>query len=55
MHDYRNGAMSGADDNIERLTGKRPMTVAEYARPRAALLTGSSRGVTPGPDQTAGR
>jgi NAD(P)H dehydrogenase (quinone) len=32
MLDYQHGHMAGADDNIERLTGRRPMTVGEYAR-----------------------
>jgi len=32
MEDYQHGAMSGADNNIERLTGKKPMSVGEFAR-----------------------
>ena len=31
MEDYQHGHMAGADDNIERLTGVRPMTVGEFA------------------------
>ncbi|MFJ4925204.1 NAD(P)H-binding protein [Streptomyces sp. NPDC088736] len=42
MVDYRNGHMSGADDNIEKLTGRRPMTVGEFARAHADLLNGVS-------------
>jgi NAD(P)H dehydrogenase (quinone) len=40
MIDYQIGRLSGADDNIEKLTGKRPMTVGEFARAHAGLLTG---------------
>ncbi|GII52121.1 nucleotide-diphosphate-sugar epimerase [Planotetraspora thailandica] len=40
MLDYQNGRMSGADDNIEKLTGRRSMTVGEYARAHADLLNG---------------
>ena len=32
MNDYQHGAMSGADNNIEKLTGKKPMSVGEFAR-----------------------
>jgi uncharacterized protein YbjT (DUF2867 family) len=32
MADYHKGHMAGADDNIERLTGRRSMTVGEFAR-----------------------
>ena len=31
MADYQRGVMSGADNNIETLTGRRPMTVGEFA------------------------
>ena len=41
MEDYQNGVMSGADDNVERLTGRRSMTVGEFARANAATLNGS--------------
>jgi NAD(P)H dehydrogenase (quinone) len=40
MVDYQNGQMSGADNNIEQLTGRRPMTVGEFARAHADILTG---------------
>ena len=38
MADYQRGHMSGSDDNIERITGKRPMTVGEFARIHSDLL-----------------
>jgi uncharacterized protein YbjT (DUF2867 family) len=38
--DYRNGRMSGADNNIEKLTGRRAMTVGEFARAHADELNG---------------
>ena len=38
MEDYQNGVMSGADDNVERLTGRRSMTVGEFARAHVATL-----------------
>jgi uncharacterized protein YbjT (DUF2867 family) len=38
MLDYQHGHMSGADDNIEKITGKRSMTVGEYARLHADVL-----------------
>ncbi len=38
MADYQKGAMSGADDNVERLTGRRSMTVGEFARAHADVL-----------------
>ncbi len=41
MEDYQNGVMAGADDNVERLTGRRAMTVGEFARAHAATLNGS--------------
>ena len=40
MDDYKHGAMSGADDNVERLTGRRSMTVGEFARAHADVLNG---------------
>jgi NAD(P)H dehydrogenase (quinone) len=42
MVDYQNGHMSGADDNVEKLTGRRSMTVGEFARTHADLLNGTS-------------
>jgi NAD(P)H dehydrogenase (quinone) len=38
--DFQNGAMSGADNNIEKLTGKRAMTVGEFARAHIDQLNG---------------
>jgi NAD(P)H dehydrogenase (quinone) len=38
MEDYQHGVMSGADNNIERLTGQKPMTVGEFARAHLAQL-----------------
>lgn len=40
MADYQNGRMSGADDNVEKLTGRRSMTVGEFARLHADTLNG---------------
>ncbi|BCF94026.1 NmrA family NAD(P)-binding protein [Paraburkholderia largidicola] len=40
MADYQNGRMSGADDNVEKLTGRRSMTVGEFARLHADKLDG---------------
>lgn len=40
MADYQNGRMSGADDNVEKLTGRRSMTVGEFARLHADKLNG---------------
>ena len=38
MADYQTGHMSGADNNIEKLTGRRSMTVGEFARAHAEIL-----------------
>jgi NAD(P)H dehydrogenase (quinone) len=32
MDDFQHGVMSGMNDNVERLTGKKPMSVGEFAR-----------------------
>ncbi|HEY7303160.1 MAG TPA: hypothetical protein VH601_03545 [Bryobacteraceae bacterium] len=32
MLDYQHGHMAGADNNVEQLTGRRPMTVGEFAK-----------------------
>ena len=40
MDDYKHGAMSGADDNVEKLTGHRSMTVSEFAKAHADVLNG---------------
>jgi hypothetical protein len=34
--------MAGADNNIEKLTGRRSMTVGEFARAHADLLNGTN-------------
>jgi uncharacterized protein YbjT (DUF2867 family) len=36
--DYQNGRMSGSDNNIEKITGRRSMTVREFARIHADVL-----------------
>ena len=38
MEEYQHGAMSGADNNVELLTGKRSMTVGEFAHAHADVL-----------------
>jgi NAD(P)H dehydrogenase (quinone) len=38
MDDYQHGHMSGADNNVEKLTGRRSMTVGEFARAHADVL-----------------
>jgi NAD(P)H dehydrogenase (quinone) len=40
MADYQKGHMSGADNNVEKLTGRRPMTVGEFAHAHADVLNG---------------
>jgi NAD(P)H dehydrogenase (quinone) len=40
MDDYKHGHMAGADNNVEMLTGRRSMTVGEYARAHADVLNG---------------
>jgi NAD(P)H dehydrogenase (quinone) len=40
MVDYQHGYMSGADNNVEKLTGRRSMTVGEFARAHADVLNG---------------
>jgi NAD(P)H dehydrogenase (quinone) len=40
MDDYQQGHMSGADNNVEKLTGRRSMTVGEFARAHADALNG---------------
>jgi len=41
MADYQQGRMSGADNNVEKLTGRRSMTVGEFARLHADKLNGA--------------
>lgn len=42
MADYQTGHMSGADNNVEKLTGRRPMTVGEFARAHSDVLNPKS-------------
>ena len=42
MADYQNGHMSGSDSNVEHLTGRRSMTVGEYALLHSDVLNGNS-------------
>jgi hypothetical protein len=32
MEDYQRGVMSGMNDNVERLSGQKPMSVGDFAR-----------------------
>jgi NAD(P)H dehydrogenase (quinone) len=32
MDDYQHGVMAGMNNNVERLTGQKPMSVGEFAR-----------------------
>lgn len=41
MADYHRGRMSGADNNVEKLTGRRSMTVGDFARLHADKLNGA--------------
>jgi uncharacterized protein YbjT (DUF2867 family) len=41
MADYQVGRMSGADNNVEKLTGRRAMTVGEFARLHIHRLNGN--------------
>jgi NAD(P)H dehydrogenase (quinone) len=41
MADYQNGRMAGADNNVEKLTGRRSMTVGEFARLHADKFNGN--------------
>jgi NAD(P)H dehydrogenase (quinone) len=38
MDDYQRGVMSGMNDNVEKLTGRKPMSVKEFARVHADRL-----------------
>jgi NAD(P)H dehydrogenase (quinone) len=42
MVDYQHGHMSGSDSNVEKLTGRRPMTVGEFAHTHADVLNGTA-------------
>jgi NAD(P)H dehydrogenase (quinone) len=38
MEQYQHGVMGGMNDNVERLSGRKPMSVGEFARAHAAEL-----------------
>ena len=38
MADYQTGHMSGSDNNVEKLTGRKSMTVGEFACAHAQVL-----------------
>jgi NAD(P)H dehydrogenase (quinone) len=38
MEAYQQGVMSGMNDNVERLTGRKPMSVEEFARDHIDVL-----------------
>lgn len=42
MLDYQHGHMAGADNNVEKLTGRRSMTVGEFAKLHADQLNGTN-------------
>ena len=42
MLDYQNGHMSGSDNNVEKLTGRRSMTVGQFARAHADVLNATA-------------
>jgi NAD(P)H dehydrogenase (quinone) len=41
MVDYQHGHMSGSDNNVEKLTGRRSMTVGEFAGAHIGVLNGA--------------
>lgn len=43
MDDYQHGVMSGMNDVVERLTGRRPMSVTEFARAHSEQLNGKPK------------
>ena len=40
MDDYKRGVMSGMNDNVERITGEKPLSVGDFARLHRAELNG---------------
>jgi hypothetical protein len=38
MEEYQHGAMSGWDNNVEKLTGRKPMSVGDFARAHVGQL-----------------
>ena len=43
MAGYQHGVMSGMNDIVERLTGKKPMSAAEFARAHSEQLNGKAK------------
>jgi NAD(P)H dehydrogenase (quinone) len=43
MDDYQHGVMAGMNDDVERITGQKPMSVAQFARAHASELSPSAR------------
>jgi uncharacterized protein YbjT (DUF2867 family) len=43
MEAYQRRVMSGMNDNIERLTGRKPMSVGEFARTHADVLNAKTK------------
>jgi hypothetical protein len=41
MLDYQNGHVAGADNNVEKLTGRRSTTVGEFAKLHSNQLNAS--------------
>jgi len=39
MDDYQHGVMAGMNDNVERLSGQKPMSVGKFARALLDQLT----------------
>ena len=46
MDDYQHGVMAGVNNNVERLTGQRPMSVGEFARAHSDQLNPTLTGST---------
>ena len=42
MDDYQHGVMSGMNDNVEKLSGHKPMSVTEFAKRHLAELNRNS-------------
>jgi NAD(P)H dehydrogenase (quinone) len=42
MSDYQDGRMAGVDDNIEKITGRRSMSVGEFAKRHANMFNASA-------------
>ena len=44
MEAYQDGVMGGMNDNVEKLSGQKPMSVGEFARAHADQLNPKSAG-----------